>query len=241
MKIDRTKYEEAYRCGQKVYAGKMRITDARKRLEEIGINPNSSIDYVYGLRQMLNGHRYERTLSASATDDYLLWIQRDYGRPFLKNAISALKQHIEYYQSLTKSPMHGHVAVLAQYSDLLNEEIEDFVSPEEVRPAEQFEEGGTKTITVNVYERSAKARKACLDYYGSVCSVCEFDFEKKYGAIGKGFIHVHHLLDLAVIGKTYKINPTEDLRPVCPNCHAMLHKSKPAYRIEELKKLIAAQ
>jgi len=241
MKIDRTKYESAYRCGQKVFAGKLRITDAKNQLEGIGINPNSAMDYVYGLRQMLNGHRYERTLSASATDDYLLWIQRDYGISFLKNAVSALKQHIEYYQSLTKSPMRGHVAVLSKYSNLVNEKNADFVSPEEVCESDQFDEGGTKTITVNVYERSAKARIACLEHFGCVCSVCEFDFEKKFGAIGKGFIHVHHLLDLATIGKSYKINPEEDLRPVCPNCHAMLHKSKPAYQIEELKKLIAVQ
>ncbi|HEV2695537.1 MAG TPA: HNH endonuclease [Verrucomicrobiae bacterium] len=241
MKIERSKYAETYQCGQKVYAGKMRITDAKHNLAKIGINPNSSVDLVYGLRHMLDGHRYTRTMSAQLVEDYLVWIERDYGRKFLKNAVSALKQHVEYYQSLTKSPMRGHVKILEQYAGLFIEEFDEFVSPEEISPSQDLIEGGSKTISVNVYERNSKARRECIEHYGCACSVCGFDFEKKYGAIGKNFIHVHHLRDLASIGKSYSVKPKDDLRPVCPNCHAMLHKSKPAYEINELKRLLAAQ
>jgi 5-methylcytosine-specific restriction protein A len=56
-----------------------------------------------------------------------------------------------------------------------------------------------------------------------------------YGEIGKNFIHVHHVKPLSEIDEQYKINPIKDLRPVCPNCHAMLHKRKPAYSIEEIQ------
>jgi 5-methylcytosine-specific restriction enzyme A len=241
MRIDRTKYDEVYRCGRQVHARKMRITDAKRRLKEIGVNPNSSVAYVYGLGHLLDGHRYTRTMPAHLVEDYLLWIERDYDRRFLKNALSALQQHIEYYRSLKKTPMRGHVKILERYASLLNEEIEDFVSPEEIAEPEEIVEGGARTIFVNIYERNSKARRECIEHFGCICSVCEFDFEKRFGAIGRGFIHVHHLRDLASIGKSYIINPKEDLRPVCPNCHVMLHKSRPAYRIEELKELIAAQ
>jgi 5-methylcytosine-specific restriction enzyme A len=64
------------------------------------------------------------------------------------------------------------------------------------------------------------------------------DFEKVYGEIGKGFIHVHHIVELSNIKSEYKVQPIEDLRPVCPNCHAMLHRKKPAYKIEELKEIL---
>jgi predicted HNH restriction endonuclease len=137
--------------------------------------------------------------------------------------------------------MRGHVAILNKYAELLREDLEGFVSPEEIAKPAELKEGGVKTIAVNIYERNPKARRECIGHFGCICSVCGFDFEKEFGAIGKGFIHVHHLLDLAAIGKSYKVKPLEDLRPVCPNCHAMLHKSKPAYPIEELKKLLAAQ
>ncbi|MDY6960261.1 MAG: HNH endonuclease, partial [Halobacteriota archaeon] len=33
-------------------------------------------------------------------------------------------------------------------------------------------------------------------------------------------------------------DPVNDLRPVCPNCHAVLHKKKPPYTIEELKNVL---
>ena len=105
--------------------------------------------------------------------------------------------------------------------------------PEEIE--ENYLEGNVREVKVNRFERDSGARKKCIKHYGLSCQVCDFDFEKKYGAIGEGFIHVHHILPLASIGKEYTINPVKDLRPVCPNCHAMLHKRRPPFTIDELK------
>ena len=104
-----------------------------------------------------------------------------------------------------------------------------------------FSEGAKTKLSINKYERNAVARRRCINFYGPVCSVCGFDFKKIYGPIGEGFIHVHHLVEVSSIGKEYKLNPIEDLRPVCPNCHAMLHRRNPAYSIEELKVIITQQ
>lgn len=101
-------------------------------------------------------------------------------------------------------------------------------------------EGGKKRVVVNAYERDPKARQLCIDKYGYNCRVCGLNFENKYGEIGKNFIHVHHLKPLSDLKDEYEVNPREDLKPVCPNCHAMLHKKKPPYGIEELKKLITS-
>jgi 5-methylcytosine-specific restriction protein A len=89
-------------------------------------------------------------------------------------------------------------------------------------------------VLVNLYERDTKARQVCLDKFGYICKICNFDFEKRYGLIGKEFIHVHHLIPLSEIKKEYELNPKKDLIPVCPNCHAMLHKKVPAYKPEEI-------
>tara|TARA_R110002050_G_scaffold54303_4_gene122942 strand:- start:29513 stop:29710 length:198 start_codon:yes stop_codon:yes gene_type:complete len=59
-----------------------------------------------------------------------------------------------------------------------------------------------------------------------------------YGEIGKGFIHVHHLTPISEIGKKYQIDPINDLRPVCPNCHSMLHRRNPPISVNELKEII---
>ncbi|MFC3625180.1 DUF3427 domain-containing protein [Vogesella amnigena] len=115
------------------------------------------------------------------------------------------------------------------------------VLAEELVGTEKFIEGAAKSILVNVYERNPQARKLCIEIYGHACSVCGFDFEKYYGAIGNGFIHVHHLKQLADINEEYELDPVKDLRPVCPNCHSMLHRRRPAYSIEELRILMHAR
>lgn len=123
----------------------------------------------------------------------------------------------------------------SEFSPLEDEET----FPEEVVDAQTYYEGATKHITVNVYERSAKARKACIAHYGVSCFVCGFNFKAAYGDSGDGFIHVHHLTPLSEVGEEYALDPVKDLRPVCPNCHAMIHKKTPAYTIEEMKQLLS--
>ncbi|GAA4362812.1 HNH endonuclease [Kangiella marina] len=110
-------------------------------------------------------------------------------------------------------------------------ESPDNLYPEEVPSA--LKEGSKKIITVNSYERNSKARSECINRYGVSCTVCGFNFENTYGRRGKGFIHVHHLIPVSDIGDEYEVNPITDLRPVCPNCHAMLHR-KGSISIEEL-------
>ncbi len=63
-------------------------------------------------------------------------------------------------------------------------------------------------------------------------------FEEQYGPIGKGFIHVHHRKPLAH-REVYRLDPINDLIPVCPNCHSMLHSSEPLLSVEELKTMLA--
>ncbi|MDJ0530571.1 MAG: HNH endonuclease, partial [Microcystis sp. M53600_WE12] len=70
------------------------------------------------------------------------------------------------------------------------------------------------------------------------CFVCGFDFSKVYGELGDGFIHVHHLRPLSEIKQQYRVDPINDLRPVCPNCHAMIHRRTPPLSIKELQEVL---
>ncbi|MBI5017582.1 MAG: HNH endonuclease [Deltaproteobacteria bacterium] len=113
--------------------------------------------------------------------------------------------------------------------------------PEDLNEEREYTEGAKKTVIVNAYERDPKARAACLARHGYACRVCELRLDDIYGDIGKQFIHVHHKKPLAARRAGYKVNPTIDLVPVCPNCHAMLHTSDPPLGVEELKGLMANQ
>jgi 5-methylcytosine-specific restriction enzyme A len=110
--------------------------------------------------------------------------------------------------------------------------------PGEVADPTRFVEGATHQIWVNSYERNPAARRACIAHYGTICVVCKFNFGQRFGDLGEGYIHVHHLRDLASIGTKYEVDPIKDLRPICPNCHAMLHREAPAMSIEKLKEVI---
>lgn len=146
--------------------------------------------------------------------------------------ISAYKKEIERKKLDSKS-VNGKNRKVWAYR------VSAFRSTEEVVGlCNVFFEGNVSRVIVNRYERDARARQKCIDHYGLDCKACDMNFELFYGDLGKGFIHVHHKKELNSISHEYEVNPIEDLVPVCPNCHAMLHKRKPAFTIEELRKLL---
>ena len=115
------------------------------------------------------------------------------------------------------------------------------VLADEISTPSLYFEGASRTVAVNAYERDPRARKACIEHYGLTCFVCGFDFSVVYGELGQGFIHVHHIISLSKINKNYSVNPVKDLRPVCPNCHAMLHRSADSTSVEQLKGILRKQ
>jgi 5-methylcytosine-specific restriction enzyme A len=101
-----------------------------------------------------------------------------------------------------------------------------------------YREGAVKTVSVNRYERNPAARDKCIAHFGAKCAVCGFVGEQTYGSKGEDLIHVHHLIELSKVGEEYEVNPIKDLIPVCPNCHAMIHRRKPAFSVAEIKKML---
>ena len=122
------------------------------------------------------------------------------------------------------------------YLEFLNQEA-GYTSADEVSSTDTYIEGATRRVTVNAFELDGKARLACINKHGVTCSVCKMNFANTYGEIGKDFIHVHHVKQLSTLGKDYRINPEKDLIPVCPNCHAMLHRRRDALSIAALRRL----
>jgi len=88
MAITRDPYEAAYECAKEFHSEKIRLSDARVQLNELGINKNTAVAFVYALQRMLKGEVYKRALSEGATDDYLTWILRDYGKSAHNSAVS---------------------------------------------------------------------------------------------------------------------------------------------------------
>lgn len=107
---------------------------------------------------------------------------------------------------------------------------------------EEAPEGRLLTRTHVFRERSprlvaAKVESALKAHGKLECEVCKFDYSRKYGAHGAGYIECHHTLPLATLlpGTKTKL---KDLALVCSNCHRMLHRKKKWLSIEDLQKLI---
>lgn len=110
--------------------------------------------------------------------------------------------------------------------------------PEEVVVTGKYVEGAVRRVVVNAYERDTKARQACIDHYGASCVICSFNFGRAFGPTVADFVHVHHLRPLSEIAEEYEVDPIADLRPVCPNCHAMIHYGGGTRSIEDVEKLL---
>ena len=136
----------------------------------------------------------------------------------------------QYFESIRK----GKYRLIKSMNNDLSLPKRSFELPEEVDSS--LFEGAKKQVLINSYERNNIAREKCISFYGTCCSICNFSFEKTYGPVGVNYIHVHHIIPLSEINMEYEVDPISDLRPVCPNCHAMLHQKSPAYTIEEMKK-----
>jgi 5-methylcytosine-specific restriction protein A len=112
-----------------------------------------------------------------------------------------------------------------------------FEGPDDV-PSGSYMEGAVQRVTVNRYERDCAARQACIEHYGARCGVCDLDFEDRYGSVGRGYIHVHHMSPISEIGASYEVDPIRDLRPICPNCHAVVHMGSPMYSLSQVRAML---
>lgn len=189
------------------------------------------------------GHDYENQFDGPD----LIWHGRTgstKNQPSIKELLSGGEVHV-FYRDDNRAPFtYAGLARPMSVGDTVPVEIRwsfrddkgphpEFL-PEEIEPDAGVVEGAKRTIVVNVYERDPSARARCIRRWGTRCVVCSFDFEAEYGELGQGYIHVHHLRPLGEIGAEYVLDPEADLRPVCPNCHGMLHRTKPAMSIEDL-------
>lgn len=131
-----------------------------------------------------------------------------------------------YERILAKPNLMGYQATLPNP----NQEFESF------EPVE----GKKKRRYSAYYERNPFYRNKAIEIHGLSCMACGFNFEGKFGALGKGFIHVHHNKPISESGPT-KINPQTDMSVLCPNCHSMIHrKKKQTLTVEELREVMRA-
>jgi len=237
MKISDEMIKQSYIIAKKVYNKNITLTEGADILvKQSKINDNSAKDFINNFRNLITGQKYTRTMSVNATRYYLQNIYNDFGSNSLKKALQAVDSHISYYESLG----YGQLKKIRNiYNDFNKVQESSIIYNEYNDEIEQsFNEGKAKKVFVNIYERDHKAKIKCLEHYGYKCSACGVLLSDIYGEIAVNFIHVHHIIELASIKEEYIVDPVKDLRPLCPNCHSIIHRKTPAISIDELVALL---
>lgn len=231
-----------YKYAKQIYLKELRQVDAisqiQPQLVEWDFNKNSFIDFCAALRHMLNGTKHTRGISTDLREFYLGKIYEEFGIQRLKTALDAYMMHIEYYEDKRHTNRLIERSIYQKFLKKIDENQyfeSDLQLIESLKRNNVYYEGDAEQVVINKYSRSKSARQDCIAKYGTKCSVCGLKFEDRYGELGKGFIHVHHLIPISSV-KEMKEVTCDDLCPVCPNCHAMLHKGQ--LSIEELKAII---
>jgi predicted HNH restriction endonuclease len=104
--------------------------------------------------------------------------------------------------------------------------------------AGDFAEGERQKRETTFFKRNPKLRREAIRRHGAICIVCKFNFEKRYGEAGKGYIEIHHLNPLAerldaASGEPIRTN-AEDVVPLCANCHRVVHRTRPSMTLDAL-------
>ena len=98
-----------------------------------------------------------------------------------------------------------------------------------------YREGAMTETWMSRRERSGDARIACLEHYGYECQACDGNLKLAYQGLEKELIHVHHEDPLGDAVGERDVDPIRDLKPVCPNCHVVIHSFKPHLDINEVR------
>lgn len=88
---------------------------------------------------------------------------------------------------------------------------------EQLRLHRKRERGLREAKIADASARSADGRLRC-EVPG-----CGFDFESRYGQLGRGYIQVHHLRPLGTRDAP-EHTALEELILICANCHVMIHR-----------------
>ena len=86
-------------------------------------------------------------------------------------------------------------------------------------------------------ERSSNTGKKVKKVRGYICEGCDFNFERTYGPVGKGYIEAHHLTPISElpVGERVTLDPKTDFVVLCANCHRMMHRKEGPRTLSELQ------
>jgi len=227
----------SYDLSKAIYDRQTSINDALEIVRQNGMNEGSARIYFQVYQHLVDGQQFTRTVSAESFNYYLDKIYNDFGADKLTIALTALRNHIDYFEEVQNTRMGKVRQIYDNFQNILSNaaNLDTIIDEQEENT---FPEGKELYLLHRSKERNkhliklAKQRHLQKDDKLS-CQVCSFSFVQHYGEIGHGFIEAHHIYPISELTEE-TITRVEDIALVCSNCHRMLHRQRPWITLDKL-------
>jgi len=214
-----------------------------KRFHNFFIEDSANFKQVKNIKLIYHDNVYQakiRKTKRNNNEEYFIDWDSNFSK-FIKRKVSNVLSSIVNDEPLEdkpeirfeKLPDEDKYAVeVVNYFMIEQDESHDF-------DTSVYKEGKRVQVLSSKYERDPKLRKKAIEFHGTKCAVCGFDFYDTYGSRGEGFIEIHHKKPLYKIEEEIYVDPKDDLVPLCSNCHRMIHRFKDNYlSIEDLNRIV---
>ena len=134
-----------------------------------------------------------------------------------------ISRALKFYSEFLQSKFFPRPKAKKLQKASLQKQAEPVTIQKSVIAERQETEGERQHVEFERAHRNPVLRQCCIALWGYQCQCCGIDMEKIYGELGKHFIEVHHLKPISTYDESRPDDYVDNLVPLCPNCHAMIH------------------
>ena len=239
-RINEIQSRAASELADSAWRKKILATDAVENLEQHqAINRHTGAILVRNYLAMMDGIRFTGPMGELTTSIFLEDIKHRHGDRYMRAALSALEQHIEYLDTHPKGPSstsmsrvwkafggkaesYAHLTVeqhIAQEEQSLKASMRDSSAERRRRLKLAARRPAVRQVMTTVFVRNQDVVAEVLTRAGGHCEKCEAPAPFKRASSGQPYLEVHHRIRLADGGE----DTVENALALCPNCHRASH------------------
>lgn len=236
MKITDDQVKAAEEIAREVYDKQLSITEGASLLAEThGLNINSARDFINDYKCMMQGKVFQRAMSAPAIDYFLTQIRNRRGPKYHALAVSAVDQHINYYEQLRKTKLRSMRLILdghrkdsaplplsehdASFNEAVQHSLNDTSAKRKARLADAPKIPTKVPVITYAFVRNPDVVAEVLLRASGRCERCNQVAPFKRKKDSQPYLEVHHKVQLSKGGE----DTVENALALCPNCHRYLH------------------
>ena len=236
MKISDDQVRVAEEIASDVFDKELTATEGAELLASVhGLNINSARDFINDYKYMMQGRLFKRAMSSPAINHFLTKIREKRGDKYHSFAVSAVAQHIDYYEQLRGVALHSMREIvdnhrknavplqLADHTESFNtavwESLNDSSSSRKARLNNAAKTPTKVPVLTYAFVRNPDVVAEVLVRANGKCERCNHDAPFKRKKDLQPYLEVHHVVQLSMGGE----DTVDNAIALCPNCHRYLH------------------